>query len=87
MWALLDVTGWLFSPVWIIVPICFMLLMMIFMYMMFMRGGRGMPWQVFDREELRGRAVSDTPLEILSRRYASGEITKEDFDQMKNDLE
>lgn len=86
MLVLLDVTGWWFSPVWIIVPICFMLLMMIFMYMMFMRGGRGMPWLNFERQEPRGRAVSDTPLGILSRRYASSEITKEEFDQMKNDL-
>ena len=29
----------------------------------------------------------ETPLEILKRRYASGEITKEEYDQMKRDLE
>jgi putative membrane protein len=28
-----------------------------------------------------------TPLEILRRRYARGEITKEQFEQMKKDLE
>jgi len=29
----------------------------------------------------------ETPLEILKKRYSKGEITKEDFDRMKRDLE
>ena len=29
----------------------------------------------------------DSPIDILKRRYAKGEITKEQFDQMKKDLE
>ena len=78
---------YLISPVWIIAPVSFMVLMMIFMYMMFMRGSRGIPSQDFDSEETRRRAVSDTPLGILRRRYSSSEITKEEFDQIKNDLE
>jgi putative membrane protein len=34
-----------------------------------------------------GRAPGETPLDILKRRYAAGEITKEQFDGMKRDLE
>lgn len=30
---------------------------------------------------------SEEPLEIIKRRYAKGEITKEQFEQMKKDLE
>jgi putative membrane protein len=30
---------------------------------------------------------SETPLEILKRRYARGEITKEEFDNIKKDLQ
>lgn len=31
-------------------------------------------------------AGSETPLEILRRRYAAGELTKEQFEQMKRDV-
>jgi len=33
----------------------------------------------------RGQA-RETPLDILKRRYAAGEITREQFQEMKNDL-
>jgi putative membrane protein len=35
-----------------------------------------------------GRSTeSQTPLDILRRRYASGEISKEEFDRLKRDIE
>jgi putative membrane protein len=33
------------------------------------------------------RHEHETPLEILKKRYARGEITREEFDRMKNDIE
>ena len=34
----------------------------------------------------RGRTTKKPPLEIARRRYASGEITREEFEQIKRDL-
>ena len=34
----------------------------------------------------KGRIVRETPLEILKKRYAKGEITKEEYDRIKQDL-
>lgn len=37
-------------------------------------GGSGLPWQ-------------ETPMDILKKRYARGEITKEEFERLKRDIE
>ncbi len=36
--------------------------------------------------QLNQPLANETPLDILKRRYASGEITKEQFDQMRQDI-
>ena len=36
---------------------------------------------------LLGRDVPTSPLDILKRRYASGEITREQYEQVRKDLE
>ena len=39
------------------------------------------------RSKGSGGSPRETPLDILKKRYAKGEITKEEFDKMKQDLE
>ena len=43
---------------------------------------------VFGKNNLRwsGSDGGDTPLELLKKRYAKGEITKEEYDEIKKDL-
>ena len=42
---------------------------------------------IINREKFIKRERDETPLEILKGRYAKGEITKQEYDKMKNDLE
>lgn len=39
------------------------------------------------RTKTTGTMPQETPLDILKRRYAQGEITKEDYDKMRKDIE
>ena len=68
--------------IWWIIPIVMMFIMMFMM--MSRRGGFG-PWQDSGGHDRESRK-SETALEIVKKRYASGEITKEEFEQMKDDL-
>jgi putative membrane protein len=78
------------SGVWIIFPIIGIIVMVVFMFLMMSRGG-GFMSRLDDRSRSpRGHPNdvhdSETPLAILKKRYAKGEISKEDYEEMKSEL-
>jgi len=40
-----------------------------------------------DKSKTKDQPQGETPLDILKKRYAKGEITKDEFEAMKRDLE
>ncbi len=66
------------------------MLIMIFVIrpMMSGRGGPRSPWGASDREhyEVSESRTSETPLEIVKKRYAKGEITKDEYEEIERDL-
>jgi len=84
MWGIHDGMGWW---VFALVGIPMMLVMMIgmgFMMWLMMRMMMGMG----DHSGTHGTAdpEEESPLEIARRRYARGEITREEFEQLRHDL-
>ena len=71
------------AGVWIFPLLC-LVFMVAMMIMMFRRGGGCMPFGGGHR----GRTANDgeTPRQILDRRYASGQISKEQYAAMRRDL-
>lgn len=76
---------WIFPIIMIIVLV---IMVSVIRPMMFGRGGPRPPWQDSGREHhgVRESRDSETPLEILKTRYAKGEITKDEYEDMKRDL-
>jgi putative membrane protein len=78
------------SGVWIIFPIIGIIVMAFFMFMMMSRGGGFLSrLKDYDRSP-RGSNTeigeTETPLSILKKRYAKGEISKEEYEEMKSEL-
>lgn len=66
--------GWIFTLMWWIL-IIFLISSVIRMFL----GGRHHDWY-------RHQLADKSPLDILKERYAKGEITKKEFDEMKKDI-
>ncbi len=70
--------GWWMFPM--AMPIIMLVVLVLVLYFLLGRGFRP-PW--WDRYPGRD---SGSALDILKKRYAKGEITKDEFEQMKKDL-
>lgn len=75
---------WHWGGMWIF-PMIMMVVMIIFLFMFFWRGGCTPPWRGQGKHH-KGVGETDSALEILKKRYAKGEITREEFEQMKKDI-
>ena len=72
MWGTHEGMGW-----WMVVgSVWFVLFWAVVTYFIFWAASRGGG----------GQAPGETPLDILKRRYAAGEISKEEFDRMRQDI-
>ena len=87
--------GFQFIQIWWIFPLIVVIFMIIMMSVMLLRrGGFGSPGQDSSRDQSRPDSRRDygesrepeTAVEILNKRYARGDISKEEYEQMKHDL-
>jgi putative membrane protein len=73
--------GWMIPWGWILIVI----LVVILIYALGGRGGQR-PSEPSRGSHVEEKPALETPLDIMKKRYARGEISREDFEQMKKDL-
>lgn len=77
--------GWWIFPV--VMPVVMIIVLVILLYFVFGHGGPRPPWSGDFDKSSNPHKQSESAMEILKKRYAKGEITREEFEQVKKDLQ
>ncbi len=72
--------GWMFGGMWFF-PLIFIIICIVILFMIFGKKGTN-----FTCHDTSNHGNKETALDILKKRYAKGEITKEEFEEMKKDI-
>ena len=73
-------------PFPIIMPIAMVVIFVTMFYFVFGRSGFRPPWWNDSDRPSHHSQHFETALEVLEKRYAKGEISREEFEQMKKDI-
>ena len=72
------------NGIWIF-PVIMLIVMLFIVFLIFGHGSLRPPWW-YDSKYHNEDKGHEASLEILKKRYAKGEISKEQFEQMKKDI-
>ena len=75
--------GWWIFP--IVMPLVMVVVLVAVLYFVFGRGSFRPPWWS-DSDRPSSHKVSETAIEIVQKRYAKGEITREEFETIRRYL-
>ena len=76
--------GWWMFPV--VMPLVMVVVLVAMLYLVFGRGGFKPPWWSDADRPSSHPKDPETAIEVLKKRYAKGEITREELEQTRKDL-